>query len=180
MLPDVQAAGEDEESQPFTQELPSLLTNAMPVAGVLHIFANAASQVDRALQWWPTLHSKLKVMESFICRFDKSQQFIAKCLVDTVWAEHAGLFRKKHMGLYDKRWQEVHEFCLIVHEILECGALQNCWDNEKMQKSKRRGEGDGQAADHDGDDGDENQFDEKAVSSVAGDIFFCAYVHMII
>ena len=47
MLSDVQEADGDAQP-PLVLELPSLLQNALPIAGALHIFSNAAAQVSLA------------------------------------------------------------------------------------------------------------------------------------
>ena len=108
----------------------ALLRHAIPIAGCLHIFSNAACQVNKALAWWKEFHSSMKVLETLLCNPMKLQTFVSSCMIGTPFmADHiVALFRKKYQGIYDKRWGEVYRFCVHVYCLLKTQAV--IFDND--------------------------------------------------
>lgn len=121
---------------------------AMPVAGVLHILANASKDVHRCLVHWTWFYGQLKTVESLICVPHKIGRFLETCVVGTAYASYTAMFRRKQHKLYDKRWQEVYDFCRRLDPKLE--ILAAAWDSNKflsgMNEDDRREDEDGEAS----------------------------------
>ena len=77
------------DAQPL--RLPFFLPRALPVLGLLHIFANASKDIAKALRYWPSFFKSLKVLEKFICNQQRMRHFIASCLEGKPWLERPKL-----------------------------------------------------------------------------------------
>jgi hypothetical protein len=98
--------------------------HALTIAGMLHIFSNATKDVYKVLDFWPMLYAGLKVLEPLVTHQDRLDKFMHTCLQGT--AHDTKLFRKKAPHLYDKRWGEVHKFCLYLEPRLP--IMEVTWD----------------------------------------------------
>ena len=78
----VEDTGDDAASP---TKLPWLFMSSLPVAGTLHIFANASKDVDRSLKLWNEFYKGLKTLEKLICYPSRVQRFISTCLRGTAF-----------------------------------------------------------------------------------------------
>jgi hypothetical protein len=153
----------DDDSSPIV-DAPFLFQHALPVAGLLHIFSNASAQIDHALGGWADFHAKCQVLEIVVCNPMRMQLFIAMCLNGGPFQAKANLFRQKVHGLYDKRWGEVHTFCVRLRGIID--IMSQCWRSEKMTTGR--------------DQLDDPHYKALDVGRVLKDPFYRSYLEMII
>ncbi len=170
----------DDGSPVVETALPFLFQKSLPVAGALHIFANAAQQVDRALTMWSTFYTGCKTLEALICHPGRMQLFVSRCLEGTQWEAKAYRFRKKFPHMYEKRWGQVLLFCTRLRGII--GILKALWDPRKVETLRH---GRAPAAAGKEDEGEEADADLEplnvdAISRVLSDPFFRGYLELVV
>ena len=146
-----------------------LLRMALPVAGVLHIFANVLKDVDRVLPSWPKFLTMLKQLEKLISFSPRMERFVALCIQGNAESVSVGRCRKKYRVMYDKRWGEVHNYCRKVLDVF--WIIKTYWSEEKYC---RAGIGE-QETDDDG-----YKFDPKAITTVIHDSWFISFLYMVL
>ena len=104
-----------------------VFSNALTVAGMLHIFSNASKDVYRAVSYWPDLYAALKTPEPLVASKDRLKKFTFMC-VDASVHDSAIFVIVPH--LYDKRWGEVFKFCSWAQRRLP--VMIDTWDEEKF------------------------------------------------
>ena len=64
-----------------------VFASCLPIAGVLHIFANAAKDVDKALKHWDWFHGHLKHLDKLVSSTQRLQRLIPTC----AWGYDVGM-----------------------------------------------------------------------------------------
>jgi hypothetical protein len=148
---------------------PFLFKSALPIAGLLHIFSNAMNDVNRALENWDTFYDSLKIIEALVSVPYRLERFVTLCLIGGPLEAVKWKLEKKIPHLYEKRWGEVHSFCLRLNDILS--ILRQGWN----QRTYIGGNTDNTREDIDG-----SKFRPAEITRVVNDNFFAAYVMMVI
>ena len=134
--------------------------SSSPVAGFLHVFSNAMTTSNKALEHY----EDLKVLETFLVDIEL-RFFVPKCIDRSVAAQvFWGAFTQRHSHwLYDKRWAEVALFCEHLLEVLR--IFRSYWDLESM----------GQLS-----SGSQTEIDPQRFDMIAINNFVHACLHLII
>ena len=145
-----------DSSQPF-------LPNSLPTMGLLHVLSNVASDVHHKLQGWEQFHASLKEIERLLCHNLRLQRFIATCFHNpSPFAADVTKFKRKFHGLYNKRWVEVHSFCLRLVDVLP--IMIEVWDAAKFAQSHSR----------------EDDFTADGITRTLNDKWFLSYLDMVL
>ena len=136
-----------DDSDELSFVLPWLFQNCLPVAGVLHIFANGSKDLHGALSSWTSFYCKLKRVERLVCVPKRLQRFVAQCVSTSLFASKAVLLARALPRLYDKRWLEVTIFVKRLVKIWP--TLCACWNAAAYSNGA-----DDESSEDDGEDAD--------------------------
>ena len=109
----------------------------------------------------------------------RSDRFVATCLRGSALDHCANWFAEPLPGLYEKRWNEVHDFCKKLERRFR--VIQVAWDESKFENSRiERDEAGGAAADTEARAGSGAAFQPQEISQVLRDPMFEAYLHLVL
>jgi len=145
------------------------LLHAFSVAGTMHIINNASQDMHQQMAHWETFCRQLKVVERFLKRKERRDQFIMSCLRGSGFQRLEPIFESFSGSVYEERWGEVVSFLKKIQQPLE--VLHAAWDEQKYV-----GTGDNnQQHDKDNDGGEFNPADvTRLLADPAFDKYLCA------
>ena len=119
---------------PEVPELPSagetLMPNAIPIPGVLHMTHNLAKDLGVVLEHWAEHYKRLKQLEKLL-RSHRRERLFARILVPAKLGEDAlAKFRAVEATLYEERWMEVVKLLEQIQEVLP--ILQQHWSEQRF------------------------------------------------
>ena len=100
---------------------------ALRIAGTLHIFANAANQVDQHLLFFAAHYKWLKTIEPLLVNPQLLRRYMWTCLRESEYKHEQPRFSKrKFPNMYEKRWNEVLTFAQRLEKVLAVLILTYC------------------------------------------------------
>ena len=114
LAPDVmceEAVFEAPAAVPPPPESEHFLPRCIAVGGLLHIFFNLSKELATCLPWWDEFWKRLKQLELLLGCRQRREAFISFVLAESELAHYQDDFNRGCPGHYDKRWNEVIEFC---------------------------------------------------------------------
>ena len=141
----------------------------LPIAGVLHIFANVLKDIDSALPSWNRMHSKLKQWEHLVSNPMRLERFVATCIVPhgPGHERHVEVCRRRYRIMYDKRWGEVHKWLRKTQAVIKAVVL--FWDEARFGADRES------KPDEDG-----HVFKPQMVTELIADTWFHGYAQMVL
>ena len=147
-----------------------LFKNAIPICGMLHIFANALKDIDGVLSSWKCYHGMLKKVERLVSHPERMDRFVARCVRGSACEKFIPVCQRKVGVMYDKRWGEVHQYCRKLVDVWPVFVA--CWCPRKYIGEdcgkQERPDDSGQV------------FDPGAITEVVGSKWFRAYTSMLL
>ena len=119
-----------------------LFQHVLPVIGLLHICSNAMKQVNTVMEGWSRFYDLLKILEKLVTNPGLLSKFKANCVDGTPFERVGWVLDRRLSALYEKRWGEVHLFCVILKDMLQ--LLRRTFDVQKMTSNARDESGGGQ------------------------------------
>ena len=105
------------------------LPSCLAVGGLLHLIYNLTKELSTALPWWDEFWKRLKQLELLLGDRPRREAFIKYVLAHTRFADCESDFNVSCPNLYDKRWNEVIEFCAKTRWRIQ--VLRSAWDHDK-------------------------------------------------